>query len=81
MINMPDIFAFGRRQPPADARIRAINETSAFLTWALKRERNLPRIPARRVDQGGFTDLLNRPGTRAMATRYWAKALNWEDEF
>ncbi len=79
MVDFPDFFKLGRRQVPADARLRAIDETSAFLSWALARARNLPRIPTRRMDQGGFSDVLSRPGARAMVTRYWSRALSWTE--
>jgi hypothetical protein len=50
-----------------------IEETSAFLTWALSRD--LPRIPTRPVEAGGFEMLTRRPDGRAMAARWWAAAL------
>jgi len=53
-----------------------IAETNAFLNWALGDERALPRIPRRRVDQGGFTELMRRPLARVMATHWWRRALD-----
>lgn len=55
-----------------------IAETSAFLTWALARQREgqaFPRIPRRRVDQGGFTSLLRQPGARAAVAHWWSRVL------
>ncbi|MCC7144964.1 MAG: hypothetical protein IT443_00810 [Phycisphaeraceae bacterium] len=52
-----------------------IEETNAFLTWALSQERHLPRIPTRPVAQGGFANLLAHPGARRLAARWWANAL------
>lgn len=62
-------------RPPRDARRRAIAETSAFLSWALKRDRNLPRIPRRRVDAGGFSKLLDRPMAKVVVAHWWGRTL------
>ncbi len=62
-----------------DARRKMIDETSAFLTWALAEERNLPSIPRRRVDDGGFTEILLRPGGRALVTKWWSRILETLD--
>ncbi|MEX0745957.1 MAG: hypothetical protein WD118_10195 [Phycisphaeraceae bacterium] len=64
---------FNRRRP--ESRERMIAETSAFLSWALAREHRLPRIPRRRVSEGGFSDLLRRPEARAMVTHWWRRTL------
>ncbi|MEM6394421.1 MAG: hypothetical protein AAF797_16765 [Planctomycetota bacterium] len=48
-----------------------IHETSAFLTWALREDRDLPRIPRQRVDRGGFTALLRRSATARAAVHHW----------
>ncbi|MEX0776742.1 MAG: hypothetical protein WD042_13650 [Phycisphaeraceae bacterium] len=69
-------FLTRKRRPPRDLRLRMIDETSAFLTWALAEERQVPRIPCRRVDDGGFEALLARPGARALARRWWGNVLN-----
>lgn len=58
-----------------EARVRMIRETSAFLTWALAEDRDLPRIPRRRSRDGGFSALLRRPGGRALADRWWQRTL------
>lgn len=70
-------FSLGRRRvsAPPDLRRQMILETSLFLSWALERERGLPRIPRRRVDQGGFTALLREGGARAMLDRWWSRTL------
>jgi len=54
-----------------------IAETGAFLTWALAQEGGVPRIPRRRVDAGGFTELLRRPGAAELVGRFWARSLEW----
>ena len=58
-----------------DPRQRMIDETSAFLSWALAEDRNLPRIPRKRVDEGGFTELLAVPGARVLIGRWWNRVL------
>lgn len=63
-------------RPPRDVRLRMIAETEAFLNWALQDGRDLPRIPRRRVDAGGFEPLLRHPGARAMVLRWWQRALD-----
>jgi hypothetical protein len=58
-----------------DARRVMIEETSAFLTWALQHGQDLPRIPRRRVDEGGFSLLMQQPGARAAVARWWQRVL------
>ncbi|MFP4143986.1 MAG: hypothetical protein ACLFV3_02480 [Phycisphaeraceae bacterium] len=53
-----------------------IDETSTFLTWALRHRRDVPRIPTRRVDEGGFAELRLNRGARAAVTRWWQRALD-----
>ena len=59
-----------------NARRRAIAETNAFLSWAMKNDEPMPRIPRRRVDRGGFADLLNRPNAAGIIACWWGKALD-----
>ena len=56
-----------------------IAETNAFLDWALVEGHRLPRIPRRRVDQGGFAELMRRPMARIMATHWWRRAVERVD--
>ena len=58
-----------------DLRRQAISETGAFLTWALKQGGAMPRVPRRRVDEGGFSTLLRMPGGRAAMSRWWEATL------
>ena len=60
---------------PRDARQKAIAETSAFLTWALAKERNLPQIPRRPVHQGGFSKLMDRPMAKVVVRHWWGRTL------
>lgn len=71
------VAPFSRRQQrPRDLRRQMIDETSAFLTWALSGKHDLPRIPTRLVDKGGFAALMSVPGARKLAARWWSKALS-----
>lgn len=65
-----------QRNRPIDARRRAIAETNAFLSWAMKNQEPMPRIPRRRMDRGGFTELLRRPNAATIVACWWAKALD-----
>ena len=62
-----------------DIRARMIGQTGAFLSWGLDGDRGLPRIPRRKVSEGGFTTAMRQPGARAAVNRWWAAALtvNW----
>lgn len=59
-----------------NARRRAIAETNAFLTWSMQNGQDMPRIPRRRVDEGGFSQLLSRPNADGIIACWWAKALD-----
>lgn len=65
----------GRRRP-LETRETMIAQTSAFLTWALAKDRALPRIPTRRVDLGGFSELMRRPAAKVMASHWWHRAMD-----
>ena len=60
---------------PPETRERMIRQTNAFLTLALRGKIDSPRIPRRRLDQGGFAALLRRPGGKALARRIWDRLL------
>lgn len=70
-------FGFNTRyRPPIDARRQAIKETNAFLSWAMSTDQPLPRIPRRRVDRGGFADLLKRPLSGRIISHWWSQTLD-----
>lgn len=54
---------------------RMIAETSAFLSWALRHPEQVPRLPRRRVDEGGFKAILSRPGAREAVRSFWRRTL------
>ncbi len=68
-----------KRRPRAvlieQSRVRMIRQTNAFLTWAMAEPRDLPRIPRRKVSQGGFNLMLRQPGARAAIDRWWRRVL------
>lgn len=48
---------------------------SRWLTEAVARPIDVPRIPTRRVADGGFDTMLGRPGGRERADKWWDLAL------
>lgn len=71
-------MGFGRSNrygKPVDAGAKAVAETSAFLSWALSKDRPLPRIPRRRVDQGGFGEMMRGPHARKIVVHWWSQAI------
>lgn len=58
-----------------------IAETSAFLTWALSSGVELPRIPTRRVRDGGFSGLWRESGARAAMVRWWWRAIDHVEQY
>ncbi|MDX2119228.1 MAG: hypothetical protein SFY96_13695 [Planctomycetota bacterium] len=49
---------------------------SAWLTRAFELGVDRPRIPVRRVDEGGFDPLLSRPGGKQRCESWWKAALD-----
>jgi len=67
----------GRKsREPRDLQKEMIDETSRWLSWALSEGRDLPRIPTRMVDHGGFASMLKLPGAKKLAARWWARVLD-----
>ena len=62
-------------RPPADQRQLMIDQTGAFLTWALENDVQLPRIPQRPVAEGGYDRIMEHPGARAATTHWWLRAI------
>lgn len=59
-----------------DPRQRMIDETSAWLTWALRTNDRIARIPARRVSDGGFSALLGVPMAKVAFDHWWGRTLD-----
>ncbi|MDX1564692.1 MAG: hypothetical protein R3236_04755 [Phycisphaeraceae bacterium] len=72
------IFPFGKREPSwyDDRRKRMIAETSAWLTWAMRNQKAMPRIPTRPVSRGGFSKMLKNSGARAAVDHWWSKTIH-----
>ena len=64
-----------RRRPLLETRERMIAETNAFLSWAVKQDSRRLRIPARRVVDGGFTEILRLPAAKAAVNHWWCRTL------
>jgi len=67
-----------KKELDAGTRFRAVH--SSFLTRALKFGLRCPRIPAKRVDEGGFSGLLQMPEREKRATLWWLAAMNRMDQ-
>ena len=67
------VFATATRVLLLGERARRMH--SAWLTSAMRdRSSALPRIPTRRVDEGGFDPILQSPGGREWAEQWWGDA-------
>lgn len=63
-------------EQPFDPRENMIRETSKWIEWALANPHLVQRIPRRRVDQGGFTEILKHRGARALVQHWWQRVLS-----
>ena len=71
-------WRFGRHDLPSRGKqFRLIHER--WLTRALRSPIAYPRIPVRRVDEGGFDSFRARADARARADRWWDLALERVD--
>lgn len=67
---------FFRSRPIGEVAQRMRDEHSAWLTEALRRGQfDLPRIPVKRADQGGFSELTESARGREVCERWWRRAL------
>jgi len=48
--------------------------------WRGKRVERLPRIPVKKVSEGGFAGLMSTPAGRYRAERWWERALEQVDD-
>jgi len=67
-----------KKELDAGARFRAVH--SSFLTRALKFGLRTPRIPAKRVDEGGYSGLLKMNEAEKRSTLWWAAAMSRMDK-
>ncbi|HAI10734.1 MAG TPA: hypothetical protein DCM28_03460 [Phycisphaerales bacterium] len=66
---------FGPDAPEPQTPRQMIESTNRYLSFMLNGKRRIPRIPRRRVDQGGFDWIRNRPGAKALAEHFWNRLL------
>ncbi len=67
-----------KKELDAGTRFRAVH--SSFLTRALRYGLRHPRIPAKRVDEGGYSGLLKMPEREKRAILWWSAAMNRMDK-
>jgi hypothetical protein len=72
-------WRFWIRREVLEAGERMRQEHSAWLTDALLSERPYPQIPLRRVDEGGFDHLMQRPSGPERAASWWSAAFRRVD--
>lgn len=65
-----------RRGVLEEAGARARREHSAWLTKALRNGARWPRIPTRKVSQGGFAAMMARQGGPERAEQWWSAAID-----
>lgn len=69
------IWDFLRKKSLEDAGELARRQHSQWLTDALETGKDVPRIPLRRVDQGGFSRHMERKTGPGRAEQWWRLAL------
>lgn len=69
-----------KRKKIIDAGARYRAQHSAFLTFALRTTRRIPRIPRKRADQGGYSGLLKLETGERHAAQWWSLAMMRLDE-
>lgn len=74
-MDLPGPLEFLRPHRKVETRAQMIEHHSEFLTHAMTKPHDFPTIPRIRVDEGGYDELMQRPGARAAAARWWATAL------
>jgi hypothetical protein len=72
-----DLFGRQRRLTTAAEKARRLH--GEWLTRALADPMRYPRIPARPVRDGGFTQLVTHPRGRAWADGWWRDTLDLVD--
>ncbi len=64
--------------PSLGETYRRVHE--AWLSRAVESGHPYPRIPLRKVEDGGFSGLVRRPGGRMLTEMWWMAALDRVDE-
>ncbi len=64
-----------KRKKIIDAGERYRAQHSAFLTFALRTTRRIPRIPRKRADEGGYSGLLKLESGQKRASQWWSVAI------
>jgi hypothetical protein len=72
---MPFHF-FRRNNYPSGPGERMVMEHARWLSWALRHRPHLPRIPVRKVSEGGFARLMATHRGREFAAEWWEDALD-----
>ena len=72
-------WRFWIRREALEAGARMRQEHSAWLTDAVLSDRPYPKIPLRRVDEGGFDRLRERPNGPERAAAWWFAAFQRMD--
>lgn len=68
-------FHHFRRKNTLNPGQRMILEHARWLSWALRHRRRLPRIPVRKVSEGGFARLMATRRGREFAADWWDETL------
>ncbi|WP_428386159.1 hypothetical protein [Mucisphaera sp.] len=61
-------------------RRRMVAETNHFLNLALRGDIHTPRIPTRKVDEGGFGMLKNNIMGQLLVRHFWRSWINRDDD-
>lgn len=69
------LFGKPHRSYRPETQADMIDSTNRFLSWALGSKQPLPRIPRKRMNDGGFSAMLRNRGARALVTRFWNNVL------
>jgi hypothetical protein len=74
----PVIHPFQSKEPRwhDDRRQQMIAETNAWLTWAVQHDHEIPKIPTRRVDRGGFTTMFQNEGAKSAVCHWWSTTVD-----
>ena len=72
---MKDRWNLKRGRVSSDRRQQMIDETGAWLTWAVDHPDKVPSIRSRRVEWGGFAEMLRQSEAKAAVNYWWARTM------